>query len=72
MYINRFNSLCSLCVCVCHCVCVSLCVLMMSLAGYIGSRSFLEKVGDVVKELRSNNPRLTYGTVCLISPRNTD
>ncbi|KAK7108088.1 pyridoxal kinase-like [Littorina saxatilis] len=30
------------------------------LTGYIGSRSFLEKVADVIKELRNNNPNLTY------------
>ncbi|KAK7497221.1 hypothetical protein BaRGS_00011515 [Batillaria attramentaria] len=28
--------------------------------GYIGSRSFLEKVVDVVKELKDKNPHLTY------------
>lgn len=30
------------------------------LTGYIGSRSFLEKVADVVKELKDKNPDLTY------------
>nr|KAG5706825.1 hypothetical protein BaRGS_004160 [Batillaria attramentaria] len=30
------------------------------LTGYIGSRSFLEKVVDVVKELKDKNPHLTY------------
>ncbi|XP_033741395.1 pyridoxal kinase-like isoform X2 [Pecten maximus] len=30
------------------------------LTGYIGSKSFLEKVGEIVKDLREQNPNLTY------------
>lgn len=30
------------------------------LTGYIGSKSFLEKVGEIIKDLRQNNPSLTY------------
>ncbi|XP_060065425.1 pyridoxal kinase-like [Ylistrum balloti] len=30
------------------------------LTGYIGSKSFLEKVGEIVKDLRKQNPNLTY------------
>ena len=29
--------------------------------GYVGSKSFLEKVADIIKDLRKSNPALTYG-----------
>jgi hypothetical protein len=36
-------------------------VMWLMCTGYIGSKSFLEKVGEVIKELKQINPRLTYG-----------
>lgn len=30
------------------------------LTGYVGSKSFLEKVADIIKDLRKSNPALTY------------
>lgn len=30
------------------------------LTGYIGSKSFLEKVGDIIKDMKKTNPDLTY------------
>ena len=32
-----------------------------SLLGYVGSKSFLEKVADIIKDLRKSDPALTYG-----------
>lgn len=38
----------------------------MLCAGYIGSESFLEKVGETVMEMKKSNPKLVYGkcTAC--------
>ncbi len=36
-------------------------MLNICFAGFIGSESFLEKVSDVVKDLKKENPHLIYG-----------
>lgn len=33
----------------------------LSFLGYIGSKSFLQKVGDIIKDMKKTNPTLTYG-----------
>jgi pyridoxal/pyridoxine/pyridoxamine kinase len=35
--------------------------MLTSFLGYIGSKSFLEKVGDIIKDMKKTNPDLTYG-----------
>ena len=34
---------------------------MLVFAGYVGSKSFLEKVADIIQDLRKCNPALIYG-----------
>ena len=42
---------------------------MSFFAGYVGSKSFLEKVADIIKDLRKCNPDLTYGKVQILAPQ---
>ena len=32
-------------------------------AGYVGSKSFLEKVADIVQDIKKINPSVTFGNV---------
>ncbi|CAH1967132.1 unnamed protein product [Acanthoscelides obtectus] len=36
------------------------------LTGYIGAASFLQEVAEVVKHLKTKNPKLIYGNITLI------
>ena len=35
-------------------------------AGYVGSKSFLEKVADIVQDIKKINPSVTFGNVVSI------